>query len=158
MLGPEDHVVVIRDVLKKCEDIDFLLEERADLVVIGVAGDGQHGRMVELGVVEAVQQMDGTGPAGREADAEPPRELRVAARGECGRLLVATLDEPDLVAILAEGFEDAVDPVAGQSEGGIHTPSEKLLDDDVTRRLSHGASAFLLIPNRPSAAVDFITK
>ena len=69
MLGAQDHVVVIRDVLEKCEDVDLLLEEGTDLIVIRMPGDREDRGVVELGVVEPVEEMDGTGTTGGEAHA-----------------------------------------------------------------------------------------
>ena len=68
-------MVIGSDIIEKAQDIDFLLEERADLVVVGMAGDGQNRGVVELGVVEAVQEMDRAGPAGGEAHAQAPVNL-----------------------------------------------------------------------------------
>ena len=137
MLGPEDHLVVGGHVAEELEDVDLLLEVRADHVVVRVPGDGQDRGVIELGVVEAVEQVDGPGPAGGEADAQPPGELGVAAGGEGRRLLVPALDEADLVLVLAQGLEDPVDPVAGQAEGRVHAPVDQLLDDHVARGLRH---------------------
>src|SRR5262249_43188533 len=66
-------------------------------------------------------------------------------------LLVADLDEPDLVLILAQGLEDAVDPVAGQAEDGIHAPGQQLLDDHVARRLGHRSPPLLRTLESPPA-------
>ena len=137
VLGPQDHMIVRRDVLEQCEDVDLLLEEGADLVVVGMAGDGQHGGMVQLGVVKPVQEMDGAGTARREANTQPPRELGVAAGGEGRRLLVPALDEADLFLVLAQRLEDPVDPVSRESERRVHSPGEQLLDDDVPGCLGH---------------------
>ena len=66
---------------------------------------------VELGVVQAVEQVQAAGAGGRQADAELAGELGVAARHEGGRLLVPRLDEADLVPALAQGLHEAVDAV-----------------------------------------------
>ena len=137
VLRPQDHLVVGGDVLEQLEDVDLLLVVRADQVVVGVPGDRQHRGAVELGVVEAVEQVDGPRAAGGEADAQPAGELGVAAGGERRRLLVAALDEADLVLVLAQGLEDPVDPVAGEAEDRVHAPVDQLLDDHVARRLRH---------------------
>ena len=59
---------------------------------IGLPDDGQHRHMVQLGVVEAVQKMDGAGP---DVAMHTPiaGELGIAHRLEGGHLLVAGLDE-----------------------------------------------------------------
>jgi len=45
-------------------------------------GDGEHGRAIELGVVQPVQQMDPAGAGGREADAELAGVLGIGAGHE----------------------------------------------------------------------------
>ena len=97
------------------------------------------GCAVQLGVVEAVEQVDAAGPGGREADAEPAGELGVAAGHEGGGLLVAHLDEADLVLALAQGLHDAVDAVAGQAEDDIDAPVVNRVDENVGGSRGHCA-------------------
>jgi len=74
--------------------------------------------MVELGVVEAVEQVDRAGPRGGEADADLARVLRVRAGHERRHLLVADLHELqqpvriDRAAGAVQRAHDPVDPVA----------------------------------------------
>ena len=91
--GAEDLLVVDGDVLEQRQQVDFLLIVRADQVVVRLAGDREHRRAVHLGVVQAVQQVDGAGARGGEADAEPAGVLRIAAGHERRGFLVAHLDE-----------------------------------------------------------------
>jgi hypothetical protein len=49
--------------------------------------------MVELGIVEPVEQVNGARARGGQADADLAGELGVGARREGGDLLVANLDE-----------------------------------------------------------------
>ena len=51
--------------------VDFLLVLHTEQVVIGLAGDGQYGRTVHLGVVKTVQEVNSAGAGGGQADAEP---------------------------------------------------------------------------------------
>ena len=60
--------------------------------------DRQHRLMIGLRVVEAVQEVDGAGAGGGQADAEIPGEFGVAAGHECGHLLVLYLNEFEAVA------------------------------------------------------------
>ena len=85
-------------------------------------GDGQHRLAVQLGVVEAVEQVDAARAGGGQADAQPAGVLGVAAGHERRRLLVAHLDEADRVLALAQRLHDAVDAVAGQAEDDLHAP------------------------------------
>jgi hypothetical protein len=63
-----------------------------------LSDDGDDRLMVELRVVEAVQQMDGSGSRGRHADANFVGELRVRTGHEGGQLLVSDLDETRIIA------------------------------------------------------------
>ena len=83
---------------------DVLLGVGLDQVVVLRAGDRQHRLVVELGVVDAVEQVDAAGPRGREADAELAGELRIGAGREGRGFLVPDLDEPDLVLALREAL------------------------------------------------------
>ena len=77
-----------------------------------MAGDGQHRLAVALGVVEAVEQMYSAGPRSGHADAEPVGEFGITAGRKGGRLLVADLNKPQLVLIVAEGFKDSVNAIS----------------------------------------------
>mgnify|MGYP000020595415 CR=1 FL=1 len=94
VVGPHHALAVGSDVHEQLVEGHVLLVVGADQVVPGVAGEGQHGLVVALGVVEAVGQVDAAGARCGQADAEPAGELSVATGGERGRLLVADLDEP----------------------------------------------------------------
>src|SRR5690606_24437546 len=96
--------------------------------------------VVELGVVEAVEQVDGAGPRGGEADARPAGELRVRGGGERGQLLVAGLDEPDLVARVVEAAEDAVDAVARVAVDPVDAPFVQAVQDEGSDGLGHGVA------------------
>ena len=101
-------------------------------------GDRQHRLVVELGVVNAVEQMDSARSGGRDADAELARPFGVAARREGGDFLVPHLDEANFVLALAQRFEDSVDAVAGQSEDHLDAPVDQRLNEDVAGGLGHG--------------------
>jgi hypothetical protein len=107
-----------------------------------VAGDGEDRLAIQLGVVEAVQQVEAARTRGGQADAELPRVLRVGARHEGGGLLVADLDEPDLLPPRAERLHDAVDAVAGQAENHFDAPVTEGLDQYVGRGVGHQAASF----------------
>ena len=68
--------------------------------------------------------MDAAGPGGGDAGTDAAGELRPRAGREGGGLLVPYLDEPDLVLVLAQRFDDAVHPVAGNAEYGVDAPFE----------------------------------
>ncbi len=78
--------------------------------------------MVELGVIQAVEEVDRTRPRSGETDAGLACELRVGAGHEGSHLLVADLDELRYVLAAAEGAHDPVDPIAGITVNTFHSP------------------------------------
>ena len=101
------------------------------------AGDRQHRLAVQLGVVEAVQQMNAAGAGGGQADAEPAGVLGVGAGHEGRGLLVPHLDEADLVLARAQRLHDAVDAVAGKSEDHVDAPVQNGFDENVAAGVCH---------------------
>ena len=93
--------------------------------------------MVELGVVEAVQEVDRPRAGGCHADADLVRELRVAARHERGHLLVARLDELGVGLRPVERAEEPVDPVARVAVDAVDAPLAETLEDEVGNELGH---------------------
>ncbi len=133
-----DPGVVDGDVLEHARQVDILLGRRVDQVAEVVAGDREHGRAVELRVVQPVGQVQAARARGRQAHAQPAAELRVRGCGERGRFLVANLDEADLLLVRAQGLHDPVDAVAGQAEHDVHAPLDQGLDQHVSCGLGHG--------------------
>ena len=91
-----DPLVEDGDVLEQVIQVDVLLVQGSDQVVVGHAGEGQDRRLVHLGVIQTVQQVDRTRAGGRQAHPEAARELGIAAGHERRRLLVTDMHEPDL--------------------------------------------------------------
>ena len=89
--------VLVGDVLEQDRQVDLLLVVAAERGARLLADDRDHRLVVELGVVEAVEEVDRAGPGGRHADADLAGELGVGAGHERGHLLVARLDEVDPV-------------------------------------------------------------
>src|SRR5205807_4886345 len=79
-------------------------------------------------------------PRGRKADAEPPGVFGVTARHERRGLLVAHLDEADLLLPRAQRFHDAVDAVARDAEHGVDAPIQQGLDQHVGCGFCHGVA------------------
>jgi hypothetical protein len=117
--------------------VDLLLVAGAEHGCLLHAGDGQHRGMVELGVVQAVEQVQAAGPGGGQADPDPAGRLGVAGGHERGRLLVVDEHEPDLVLVAPQPLHDPVDPVPGQPEDGVHAPLGQPLDQQFGRDLVH---------------------
>src|SRR5581483_12482002 len=66
-----------------------------------------------------------------DANTKTPGKLRVCAGHERRGLFVAHVNEPYFLLIFAQGFENAVDPIAGQAKNGVHAPSNKPLNQYV---------------------------
>ncbi len=161
MLRRHEPLVVGGHILKEVILVDVLQVMRADQVVIGHPGDRQHRGAVDLRIVKPVEQVHRAGGRGRENDTEPAGEFGVAASSQCRRFLVPAVDKADAVLGSAQGFDKAVDAVAGQSENGVDPPLGKDRDDVVANRLRHNylhalwrrthifdAIAKVIVPNR----------
>ncbi len=135
-----DALVELGHVHEEAVEGHVLLGVGADEIVIGHAGDGEHRLTVERGVVEPVQEVDAPGAGRGQAHPEAAGELRVAARHERGRFLVAHLYEPDPVLPGAQRLHDPVDAVAGQAEHDVDSPAQQRLDQDIRRGHRHGRS------------------
>src|SRR4051812_23427112 len=101
-----------------------------------LADDRDHRLVIELGVVEAVQEMDRARSRSRQADADLAGELGVAAGHERRLLLVTDLDELDLVGA-PEGGQDAVDAVTGIAVDALHAPPAKPLQQEIADGVGH---------------------
>jgi hypothetical protein len=134
--GADLHVG--RNVLHQGGEIDLLLIVAAQCGARLLADDRHDGLMVELGVVQPVQQMDGAGAGGRETDADLAGEPGVAAGHERGFLLVPHLHEVDAIVLhAAERRQDAVDAVARVAEQPPDTPLLKASKNEVADGLGH---------------------
>src|SRR4051794_7770652 len=70
------------DILVQRADVDLLLIRAPQGASVLLADERDHRLLVELGVVETVQEVDGTGSMRGDATADPARELGVPARHE----------------------------------------------------------------------------
>ena len=78
--------------------------------------------VVQLGVVEAVEQVDRARSAGGRAHPDLTRELGVADRFEGGHLLVPGLHELRIVVRPRPCRQQPVDPVTRVTEDLLHVP------------------------------------
>jgi hypothetical protein len=129
-----------RDVLEQAQQIDFLLVVAAHGAAGGLTDDRHDRHVVELGVVQAVKQMDRAGPAGGQADSRLTRELGVPDGLERGHFLVPGLDELRAVVGSAERGDDAVDAVAGVAEQMLDVPLAQAFQQVVTYSRCHDQS------------------
>src|SRR5947209_3107726 len=134
--------VLVRDVLEERLQVDLLLVAPAERRPRLLADEREHGLVVELRVVQAVQEVDRAGARRREADADLAGPLGVRAGHERGHLLMAHLDELDLVGELLEGADDRVDPVARIAVDATHTVVVQSFEQELGGRLAHGDTPF----------------
>jgi hypothetical protein len=147
-----DHGVVGGHVLVQLLQVDLLLVTGAQQLGLLHAGDGQHRGVVELGVVQAVEQVDTARPGGGQAHAQPAGGLGVAAGHEGGGLLVVDQHEADPVLVAAQALRDAVDAVAGQAEDDLDAPVGQPLHQQLRRDLVHD-----LAPPAPWPRPEFLS-
>ena len=133
------HQVLTGHVLEQRVEIDLLLIVGSQRHPLLLADDRHHGLMVELGVIDAIEQMDRSRTRGRHADTDLARELGVCAGGKRGDLLVAGLDELDPVAHLVEGPDQPVDAVPGIPVDALHAPLTQPVQDEL-RSVRHEGS------------------
>ena len=100
--------------------------------------------MVELGVVQAVQEMDRARAGGGEAHADLARPFRVRAGHERRHLFVAHLDELDPVREFLQCADDRVDPVARIPVDPAHTVLVQPLEQKLCRRHTHRSPSQLV--------------
>ena len=138
-VGGHVHVFV-GDVLEQRRQVDFLLVVAAEGRAALLADDGDHRLMVELGVIQAVEQMDGARAGSGQADADFTGELGMAGGHEGRHFLVPRLDEGYLV-LAAKGADNAVDAIAGVAEDAFHAPFVQALQEKVGDGSGHGISS-----------------
>ena len=134
--GTVDHLVVLGDIHEQLVEWHLLLVAGAQHLGLLHPGDGQHRRVVELGVVQTVQQMDRAGPRCGQAHPEPPGRLGVGGRHEGGGFFVLHEHEADPVLVAPKPFHDPVDAVPGQPEDRVHAPVGQPLDERFGRDLA----------------------
>ena len=138
--GGDLDAVLARHVLEQHLQVDLLLVVGAEGDRLLLADDRDHRLVVELGVVEPVEQMDRPGARGGHADADLAGQLGVRGGHERRQLLVAGLDELDVVAVLVERAEQAVDAVARVAVDALDAPLVEAAEDEGADVLGHGPS------------------
>ncbi|KAG1306125.1 hypothetical protein G6F62_015467 [Rhizopus arrhizus] len=103
---------VVRHVLEQADQIHLLLVIAAQGAARLLPHDRHHGLMVQLGVVQAVKQMDGAGAGSRQAHPDLARELGMGASHERRAFFVARLDKLQFF-VSSERADQPVNPVAG---------------------------------------------
>src|SRR5487761_168302 len=90
--------------------------------VISLAGNRQHRRAIQLGIIEAVEQMNRTRPGGRRAHPQPAGIFGIGAGHERRRFLVPHLYETQALLALPQRLEKTVNTIAWEAKNGVHAP------------------------------------
>ena len=114
--------VVGGHVLVQARQVHLLLIGAAHRAPVGLPDDRYHGNVVQLGVVEAVEQVDRARAGRRHTHPDPAGELRVSDGFEGAHLLVPGLHEPGVVVGSTPRGEDPVDAVARVREHVLDVP------------------------------------
>ena len=128
---------LVGDVLEQALQIHLLLVVAAHRRARLLADDGHHRRVVRLGVVQAVEQVDRARAGGRHAHAHLPGELGMCTGHERRQFLMARLQELHALADALERTHQAVDAVARVAEHPAHAPGMQPLEDLVAHHLGH---------------------
>ena len=140
-VGDVDRVVG-GDVLEQRHQVDLLLIGAAQPLLVLLADDREHRLVVELCVIEAVQQVDRARAGGRQAHPHLSGPLGVSAGHERGHLLVAGLDELDLIVVAIECSERRVDAVARVAVDALRSPLGEALQHEIGNGLGHARSSY----------------
>ena len=138
LLGNRPHLYeLVTAVLEQREQVDLLLVGAAHCRARRLADDRHHGHMVQLGVVQAVEQMHGSRARCRRAHTDLTGEFGVANGLECRHLLVTSLDELGLVACPPPRRQQSVDAVSRVPEDLLHAPVAQPGQHEICNRFTH---------------------
>ncbi len=127
-------------VLEQCLQVHFLLVMRAYRGARLLADDGDHGNMVHLGVIQAVQQVDGARAGRGVAEPDLAGELRVRGGHERRHFLVPHLN---VLHLGAGAFERHVQTADAVTRVAIHTlqaPFVEAMPDEIADVHAHPVS------------------
>jgi hypothetical protein len=93
--------------------VDVLLVTTTDGHLRLLAHDGNDWLVIQRRIVQSIQQVDGTGPGGTQADAGLSGVFGVGAGHQRRELFVGWLDEARLVARALDAPDDSIDAIAG---------------------------------------------
>ena len=126
-------VVEIATSRKTAAEVEVLERAAAEHLRRHLPGDRDHRGAVQLGVVEAGEQVGRARAGDGEAGRRPAGELAVGAGGERRGALVADADEPQLAALLgpAQRVGEAEVGVADHPEDGVDAVRDQGLDQHV---------------------------
>jgi hypothetical protein len=149
--GVDQQLVVHRHIGIQANQVDLLLVAGPQHRSLLHPGDGQHRRMVQLGVVEAVEQVNPARPRGGQTDPQTTGRLSVSGGHERGGLFMLDQHETNTVLVTTQPLHDPVDAVTGQTEDRVDSPVRQPLhqrlshDPPHNRRLTHNPAADTLL-------------
>ena len=135
------------------DDGRFLEGVGADHRRAHLAGDGDDGDAVQLGVGDAGDQVGGTGPAGCHTDTHLSGGSGVSLGGESPALLLPRQDHPDLVPEPRQGLVQRDAGPAWKGKNHLHPVIHQRLDHNIrpAGRLGRcwlAGSSFVFVVNR----------
>ena len=116
------HSDIFGDVLKQILQVDFLLVTGSKSASRLLAHQCDHGNMVHLGIVEAVQKVDRARSGGRVTQAHLTGEFRVRRSHEGRHLFVPDLHVLHRVLGLLQRDVETADAVTGISINPLQSP------------------------------------
>src|SRR5262249_39624193 len=128
MRRSHDPAVVDADVHEQFIELDVLLGMGMQEVVELQTRDREHRLTIELGIVEAVQQMNAAGTRSRNANPELSSPFRVSARHEGGGFLMSHLYKTNLFLLFAKRLDHTVNAISWDPEDHIDTPVNQGID------------------------------
>ena len=137
MFRTHDPRVIQSHVHEQAIQVHVLLRKGIDEIMKMMAGDRQHRLSIELGIIQAIKQMNSSGAGGGEAHPEFAGIFRITAGHERRGFFVPHLDKADFVLAFAKRFHNPVNAIAWQAKNDFHSPFLKHLDQNICRRLTH---------------------
>jgi hypothetical protein len=146
------------DVREHAVEIKLLLIAGAPNGRFSLAAYRQHGRVIQLGIVQAGDEVGGARTAGRQTDAKSTGELGMGDGHERRHLLVADLNEFDLVGPL-QGPDYPVNAVTRIPVDSANSPFVQAFNDEITdfHKGGSGVARRVRLRNNHRQAVVFPT-
>jgi|GEM_PF-3809784 len=128
LLCIDNRLAVNGNVGEQTLQVNFLMLLGADEFGLHLPGNGEHRRMVELGIVKPVQQVNGARPGGTDTGGQLPGQLGLGRSGKGARFFMADLDEADLL-LTTNGIGHVVDGISRNTEQVAHAVGRQHLEN-----------------------------
>jgi len=127
--------VVARNIFEQRHQINFLLVVAANGRSRLLTNDRDNGLMIHPRIVQAIQQMNGTGARRSKANADFAGKLRMGTRHKRSHLFVTGLNKLDFRTCTIDRTYHAVNTVSRISENSFYAPASQTLDDEITNQM-----------------------